>query len=56
MGTPEIQYPNLSSLQMDAIQFDQILKRGSSNCGTVERNPTSIHEDEGSILRDLALL
>ena len=31
------------------ISLNGKIERGSSHCGTVERNPTSIHEDVGWI-------
>ena len=46
----------------DNIYLLEQLKIGSSRCGSVIMNPTSIHEDEGSIpgsaqwVKDLALL
>ena len=39
-------YHNLVS----QLHFNKNLKVGSSLCGTAEMNPTSIHEDVGSIL------
>ena len=43
------------------VLFCLLNSSGSSHCGTLEINPTSIHEDEGSIpglaqwVKDLAL-